>query len=634
MRVVGTPGMTSDYLNYDDTELNFGEIPLMYASHDYMEIMNYDSNTVTISSIIETDDPMFQILDGSSIELLPFESDTMILAANAGMDEGWYGNQLLMTMTHPDMESHQIALNAQIVPQVAPIITDISDVHPDQGGWVTLEFTRSYYDGWFGNQRTELYTVELMGEGNWIAATSTVAYQNNRYIALVHTLQDSGVFGDGMTEFRVIAGMDEGTWASNSEFGYSTDDLAPGAPVSLVAEQSGNNIALNWEHGSDDYYHFSVHKHDTPDFEPTSENLIGTTAEMTLMDSTAEYFVTHYYLVTATDFGGNVSDASEIAEGYVHVNFAPLMDAIDPQAMDEDQSLELVIAATDQNEEDILTYTASSSSEDVGVTVSNDTLSVSLTENWFGTAEIMVSVTDIEYGDTTEFTLTVNAVNDAPSTFTLLGPADNSIIMITPNEIAQGTQLHVNWLSSLDVDNDDVSYGFVLYGGPYSLETPVLIDSVVSDTVIHLSYEYLATALGYIGESVLSGDWTVFATDGVDTTLSDDIWNITLDATGVLSVDGELIPREFALYQNYPNPFNPTTTLRYDLPQDTEVLITIYDIRGREVLTLVNDHQTAGYRLIQWNAINSFGESVSAGMYIYMIQAGDFRQVKKMVLLK
>ena len=206
--------------------------------------------------------------------------------------------------------------------------------------------------------------------------------------------------------------------------------------------------------------------------------------------------------------------------------------------------------------------------------------------------------------------------------------------MITPNEIAQGTQLHVNWLSSLDVDNDDVSYGFVLYGGPYSLETPVLIDSVVSDTVIHLSYENLAIALGYIGESVLNGDWTVFATDGVDTTLSDDIWNITLDATGVLSVDGELIPREFALYQNYPNPFNPTTTLRYDLPQDTEVLITIYDIRGREVLTLVNDHQTAGYRLIQWNAINSFGESVSAGMYIYMIQADDFRQVKKMVLLK
>ena len=634
MRVVGTPTMESEFLSNDGVTLNFGEVPLMYASHDYMEIMNYDSNTITISSVLEYDDPMFEILEGGSMELLPFESDTLVLAANAGMNEGWYGNQLLMTSSHPEMESHTISLYAQIVPQVAPIITDISDVHPDQGGWVTLEFTRSYYDGWFGNQRTEMYTVQLWDDGDWIATNSTVAYQDARYVALAHTLQDSGVLGDGMTEFRVIAGMDEGTWSSNSEFGYSTDDLAPGAPISLAAEQSGNHIALNWEHGDDDYYHFSIYRHTNPDFEPGPDNHIGDAMEMSFMDTTAEWFVTQYYAVTALDYGGNVSDPSDVAEGYVHVNFAPEMNAIDPQAMDEDQSLELVVSASDQNEDDVLTYAASSSTEDVVVTVSNDTLSVALTENWFGTAEILVSVTDSEFADTTGFTLTVNAVNDAPGAFTLVGPADSSVIMITPNEIAQGTMLHINWLSSFDVDNDDVSYGFVLYGGPYSLETPALIDTIVSDTAVHISYENLAMALGYLGESIVSGDWTVFATDGEDTTMSDEIWTITLDATGVLSVDGELIPREFALHQNYPNPFNPTTTLRYDLPQDTKVLITIYDIRGRAVRTLVNDYQDAGYRLIHWNATNDYGQPVSAGMYIYTIQAGDFRQVKKMILLK
>ena len=132
----------------------------------------------------------------------------------------------------------------------------------------------------------------------------------------------------------------------------------------------------------------------------------------------------------------------------------------------------------------------------------------------------------------------------------------------------------------------------------------------------------------------ISGDWTVFATDGVDTTLSDDIWNITLDASDVLSVDGEVLPTVFALHQNYPNPFNPTTQIRYDLPEDANVNITIYDIMGRSIRSLVNSKQIAGYRSIQWNATNNLGEPVSAGMYIYTIQAGEFRQVRKMVLLK
>ena len=102
---------------------------------------------------------------------------------------------------------------------------------------------------------------------------------------------------------------------------------------------------------------------------------------------------------------------------------------------------------------------------------------------------------------------------------------------------------------------------------------------------------------------------------------------------GIVS-DNSVIPKEFALHQNYPNPFNPVTTLRYDLPEDAMVNITIYDLMGRVVSTLVNMEQTAGYRSIRWNAANDLGQPVSAGMYLYMIQAGDFRQTKKMVLLK
>ena len=102
----------------------------------------------------------------------------------------------------------------------------------------------------------------------------------------------------------------------------------------------------------------------------------------------------------------------------------------------------------------------------------------------------------------------------------------------------------------------------------------------------------------------------------------------------VLSIDGDLIPEVFALHQNYPNPFNPTTMLRYDLPEDALVTITIFDVMGRSIKSLINSNQTAGYRSVRWDATNDHGQGVSAGMYIYTIQAGEFRDVRKMVLLK
>jgi hypothetical protein len=99
-------------------------------------------------------------------------------------------------------------------------------------------------------------------------------------------------------------------------------------------------------------------------------------------------------------------------------------------------------------------------------------------------------------------------------------------------------------------------------------------------------------------------------------------------------VNNDVLPSKYALHQNYPNPFNPVTTLRYNLPKDQLVNITIFDIMGKQVNRLVNSQQLAGYRTVQWNATNDLGESLSAGVYLYSIEAGEFRQTKKMVLLK
>ena len=96
----------------------------------------------------------------------------------------------------------------------------------------------------------------------------------------------------------------------------------------------------------------------------------------------------------------------------------------------------------------------------------------------------------------------------------------------------------------------------------------------------------------------------------------------------------QLLPEKVTLYQNYPNPFNPVTTLSYDLSNDVMVSISIYDMNGNVVMDLLKDHQTAGHRSAQWNGTNNEGQTVAAGLYLYTIEAGEFKQTKKMVLLK
>jgi parallel beta-helix repeat protein len=100
------------------------------------------------------------------------------------------------------------------------------------------------------------------------------------------------------------------------------------------------------------------------------------------------------------------------------------------------------------------------------------------------------------------------------------------------------------------------------------------------------------------------------------------------------------IPQSFALQQNYPNPFNPTTTLRYALPKDAHISLTIYNVLGQRVATLRDDVQQVGYYDVVWSGRNDFGSQVSSGIYFYRIEARPvdgsepFSMVKKMIMLK
>jgi flagellar hook assembly protein FlgD len=94
------------------------------------------------------------------------------------------------------------------------------------------------------------------------------------------------------------------------------------------------------------------------------------------------------------------------------------------------------------------------------------------------------------------------------------------------------------------------------------------------------------------------------------------------------------LPKEYALRQNYPNPFNMETRIHFELPEEGHVTITIYNLLGMEVETLVDDYKNAGYYSLVWNGRKQIAASTGSGLYICRIRANDFRKSIKMLLLK
>jgi hypothetical protein len=105
------------------------------------------------------------------------------------------------------------------------------------------------------------------------------------------------------------------------------------------------------------------------------------------------------------------------------------------------------------------------------------------------------------------------------------------------------------------------------------------------------------------------------------------ITNYCIPTVGISSNSG--VPKRFSLEQNYPNPFNPVTKIKFQLPKTEFVTITIYDILGRKVLTLLNERKEPGYYDVSFDASN-----YASGMYFYKIEAGNFIDTKKMILIK
>ena len=102
----------------------------------------------------------------------------------------------------------------------------------------------------------------------------------------------------------------------------------------------------------------------------------------------------------------------------------------------------------------------------------------------------------------------------------------------------------------------------------------------------------------------------------------------------VLEETAGWLPLEFALYRNMPNPFNPQTTIRYDVPEASNVRIVVYNTVGQEVRTLISDQREAGQYQVVWNGRNALGRQVATGIYLIRMDAGSFSRVRRVMLLK
>jgi hypothetical protein len=98
--------------------------------------------------------------------------------------------------------------------------------------------------------------------------------------------------------------------------------------------------------------------------------------------------------------------------------------------------------------------------------------------------------------------------------------------------------------------------------------------------------------------------------------------------------DNTAFAEDFSLFDNYPNPFNPETRIGYTLPKASHVKLEIFNILGQRIKTIIDEDQTVGKKEVIWDGMNEQGEQVSSGVYFYRLQASDFVQTKKMVLMK
>jgi len=214
------------------------------------------------------------------------------------------------------------------------------------------------------------------------------------------------------------------------------------------------------------------------------------------------------------------------------------------------------------------------------------------------------------------------------SAFSLLFPPTGLTFLSNPTNT---TPVNINWRRSAQ----GVTYKWK-FGSPAVTNTILDLSSNNSgaDTVLTVTpaaVDGILASLGLNPGDSVSGQWAVWAYLNGDSLKSTQTYNITFRRDNQIGINqiGTEVPEKFSLSQNYPNPFNPSTVIKFGIAKQGFVTLSIIDMSGREIDRLVNENLAAGNYEAVFN-----GSNISSGVYFYRIQAGNFTETKKFMLIK
>ena len=214
------------------------------------------------------------------------------------------------------------------------------------------------------------------------------------------------------------------------------------------------------------------------------------------------------------------------------------------------------------------------------------------------------------------------ASNIAYPPFAAISLSTNSIVFDT-------TSIGENTINSFTVENvgqDTLRvYDMLISNAAFSVDTPAF-------TLLPTETQEVKVTFSPTEQGLYSGIIRVISNDPVNDTLYVAVRGYGETITGMKDRFG--LPSSYGISSNYPNPFNPTTTIRYQLPQQSDVKLYIYNVLGQKVKTLVEGSIEAGYHSVVWDGRNDMGIQLASGIYIYRFSADDYFKVQKMILIK